>query len=104
MENYKILKELRLKKKLKSKDVAKKLNFSQSLMSEYENGVYEPSINTLIKMAGIYGVSLNYLLLKEDKSITFTNEEIDIIEKFAFVLIDKLQLLKIKEKLTNEEL
>ena len=74
------------------------------LMRDYENGVYEPSIDTLIKMAGIYGASLNYLLLKEDKSITFTNKEIDIIEKFAFVLIDKLQLLKIKEKLTNEEL
>ena len=97
MLNYKILREIRLKHGYKSKEIAKLVNVSQSAISEYEKGVYEPSIDTLIKLSEIYGVSLNYLLLGEDTSLAFAKEEIDLISKSLKILTLKFELLKLKE-------
>ena len=54
-----VLKELRDKKGLSQKDIAKMINVSQRAYSFYETGNREPKIDTLIKLADIYGMSLD---------------------------------------------
>ena len=53
---------LRIKNSLKQEDLAKTLQISQSSLSGYENGRYEPDSKMLLKIAGYFGVSVDYLL------------------------------------------
>lgn len=55
------LKELREDIELKQDELASKLNVSRSTYGNYEIGRAEPSISTLIDIANLYGVSIDYL-------------------------------------------
>ena len=57
-----ILTALRKERKLSQKVVALDLNISQALLSHYEKGVRECSLDLLITIADYYGVSCDYLL------------------------------------------
>ena len=50
-----------LRGKLTKKQTASLLNIPEKTYANYENGVTEPSINTLINIANYYEVSLDYL-------------------------------------------
>ena len=54
--------QLRREKKLSQKEAAAFLGISQSLLSHYENGIRECGLEFLIKIAGYYGVTCDYLL------------------------------------------
>lgn len=56
------LQELRIKRGLSQQEFAKKLGVSSTTLYRYENGINEPSIDTLIKMADIFGTSVDYLI------------------------------------------
>lgn len=56
-----ILKELRKQRNLTQQDIAKELGLTQKAYCNYELGKREPDIKTLIKLANIYNVSLDYL-------------------------------------------
>ncbi len=56
-----VLKELRTEKKLSQTEIADIINISQRAYSFYETGQREPSIETLIKLADYYKVSLDYI-------------------------------------------
>ena len=56
------LKEFRLLKNLTRKDVAENLNISVNAIEKYENGKAEPSIANLIKLAKLFGVSVDTLV------------------------------------------
>lgn len=88
MKNYKILSSLRKKQGLAAKDVASRLSITQGALSQYENGIYEPSIDVLAKLAKIYHVSLDYLILGEENGITITIEEYEILMNCRKVLND----------------
>lgn len=60
------LKELRKAEKLTQRDMAEKLNIVQPSYIRYENGTAEPSQETLIKIAEIFDVSVDYLLGRND--------------------------------------
>lgn len=68
MINFKLLKKLRKEKKLTQADVAKKINKSQQAYAFYENGSFEPDIETIKKLASIFAININELLdyTKED--------------------------------------
>lgn len=55
------LKELRKARNLTQNDISKMLDIRQSTYSGYENNEHEPDIKTLIKIADILKVSLDYL-------------------------------------------
>ena len=57
-----ILTTLRKERKLSQKVVAMDLNISQALLSHYEKGVRECSLDLLITIADYFGVSCDYLL------------------------------------------
>ena len=61
-----ILKELRIDRNLTQKQLSEMLDLSKNTVCEYEKGRAEPSIETLLKLSGIFGVSVDYLLGRED--------------------------------------
>lgn len=72
------LKELRFKKKMTQRDLAKYLNITQSAVARYESdsgGM--PSQDILIKMADLFGVSTDYLL---GRDVNLSEEEAEIME------------------------
>ena len=57
-----ILKRLRAKSKLTQQSVADRLSVNRQTYSNYETGIREPDINTLIKLAEVFNVSLDILV------------------------------------------
>ncbi len=61
------LKDLRLEMELTQGQVAKRIGVTSSIVSAYENGIRQPSFDSLIKLAYLYGVSSDYLLGISDR-------------------------------------
>ena len=56
------IKELRVELGLNQKDIAEKLGITQQAYANYERGARQPDNNTLIKLAKLFDVSIDYLL------------------------------------------
>ena len=62
------LRELREKKRLSQQQLADWLGLTRSSISHYENNTPTPPADTLVRLADIYGVSVDYLLgVKNDR-------------------------------------
>lgn len=59
METLKILRE---QKKITQEDLSKEINIKRQCISKYENGIVEPNIETLKKLANFFDVSVDYLI------------------------------------------
>lgn len=57
-----VLVELRLERNIGQKELASYLNMSIGTVSNYENDVHSPDLNTLCRLAEYYGVTTDYLL------------------------------------------
>lgn len=55
---FKLIKELRIKKKLKQKEVAEKMGISRSSYITFEQGKTELSFSQMVKLSDIFGISL----------------------------------------------
>jgi transcriptional regulator with XRE-family HTH domain len=60
------LRELRLDKHLTQQDLSKLLGFGRTTVNEWEIKGNEPNIDTLIKIAQFFDVTLDYLVGLED--------------------------------------
>lgn len=58
--------EQRKLEKLTQKQMAEKLGITQPSYIRYENGSSEPSLETLVKIADIFDVSVDFLLGRKD--------------------------------------
>lgn len=58
-------KEMRIRKRLKLTEAAQMLGVSQPTLSAWESGRKSPSLNSLLQMAELYGVTTDYLLGKD---------------------------------------
>lgn len=61
------VRELRLAKKMKQKDVAALLGISERQYQRYEGGRQTTTLENLIALADYFGVSLDYLVGRSDK-------------------------------------
>lgn len=68
------LKVVRIQKKIKQIDAAKALNISHGLLSHYENGIRQPSLDFLCAASRYYGVTTDYLLGMADINATLPSE------------------------------
>lgn len=59
---YPNIRNLREDHDYKQREVAAVLSVSQNTYSQYENGVIELTAENLVKLAELYGVSVDYLL------------------------------------------
>lgn len=74
------LRELRELNNFTQAEVAKRIGITRFTYSNYENGKTQPDFNTLIKIADLYNVSLDYLLGRQfgdriDKATLTTNQQ-----------------------------
>ena len=69
------LKELRQKANLTQAEMAKIINISQSNYSKYELGTTQISIETLIKLATFFHVSVDYLIGNEQSNKESANKQ-----------------------------
>ncbi len=91
------IKELRAKKNMKQGDLAAYLGVAQSTLSGWESEKYQIDNENLFKLSDYFGVSVGYLLGKEEKSEIkdTSNDTIDVQEK----LQDLLSQLETKDSL-----
>ena len=60
------IRELREEKKMSQEQLAKSLGFKANTISNWERGTREPDVQTIKKLADIFGVSTDYLLGYKD--------------------------------------
>lgn len=60
------LKELRSERGLGQVELAKCLQVSKGIISLWENGQREPTMSSLIAVADYFGVTIDYLVGRED--------------------------------------
>ena len=56
------IKSLRQSKSITQSKLAKELSIAKTTLAAYEQGKSEPSINTILKLADFFNVSIDYLL------------------------------------------
>lgn len=66
------LKEFRKLKNLSQQQVADNIGINQKTYSNYENGKAEPSIDKLIKLAKLFGVSVDTLIGNDAEIVDLT--------------------------------
>ena len=94
MTNWKMLSEIRLARGYKAKEVAKLINVSPNTLSGYENGVCETSIDTIVKLAEIYNVGIENIVIPNDDSVLLTKKEYDDLKAYKTAFILQMQCFK----------
>ena len=104
--NYSRISEERKKLGLSQEELANKVGVSQKSISKYECGTRRPSYETLTLMAGLFGVSIDYLLGNDKHyNATYSNYQIDNSEfglSFKYKLRDILHDKGLSEKKFSE--
>ena len=99
------LKKLRVRNNLSQTELADKLKVKQYVISSWEIGRSEPSINQLIELANIFKVPSDYLLDK-DIILVSSEEEFNIVaNEMVRDSIDEFEecVEKIRANCTNEQ-
>ena len=74
------LKEIRSKRNLTQQQVADHIGCSAVVYSRYENGIRQPSIETLLRIADLFGVTVDYLLGRQNvENSTLSKYEIELV-------------------------
>ena len=85
------LRSLRTEKKLTQKQVADRIGLAISAVSSYEAGSRYPSYEALIKLAGIFHVSTDYLLgITDKRNVDVTGLDDESVELIS-QLVNKLR-------------
>ncbi len=79
---------LRKAAKLTQSELAERIGLKQQALSKYEVGSREPDIDTLCKIADFFGVTVDYLLERDD-----IGADIKVIEKQVDLPADEQELL-----------
>ncbi len=59
------IKDLRKERGWKQSDLSEKTGIDRNMISYYENGKYLPSADALLKIAEIFDISIDYLLIED---------------------------------------
>jgi len=79
------IRDLRIEKKLKVIDVAKKTGLTSSTISQVERGIISPSIDTLKKIGDALNIPIGSLFEETDNSEQNTKSTVKILEKSPVV-------------------
>ena len=90
------LKRLRSKAGISQRELAEIVMVSQQSINKYENHNVEPDIETLIKLADCFKVSLDYLVGRDysgtelsDLSVSVSREDLDELKSYIDGFTDK---------------
>lgn len=74
------IKDIRTRKGLTQAEVASALGVSSVVYSRYETGSRQPSIDILLQLADIFGVTVDYLLGRQDiEDSTLSEYELSLL-------------------------
>ena len=96
------IRDFRLKLGLSQREVSEKLNIPQTTLFSYETDTNEPNIQTLIKLANFYNVSLDELVGREADTINLKyldENEAYLIRKI--LKMNELELAKTRAYVTG---
>lgn len=97
------LKALRIEKGLTQQQIAEKIGLVKGSISAYEQSAKYPSIDVLIKLCEMFGVSADYLLGLSDSIeynlSTLTDEQTQTVMR---IIAEFEQYNRLKEKLKTE--
>lgn len=89
MMQFSRLKELRLDKGVTQQSVSNATQISRSVLSQYENGIAEPTASVVVKLAQYFSVSTDYLLGRTDElgailpsAPSLTQQEQNLLQDF----------------------
>lgn len=88
------LKQLRKDKRLTQAQVAQRIGVTASMVSSYETDIRLPSYEVLIRLADVFGVTVDYLLCRQNKRFLDITE---LNDDEAAVVCSMVELLKKKE-------
>lgn len=93
MLNGKRLKELRKAKKLSQTELGEILGVSKSSICCYENGTRNPSLESIIDLMHLFGVSADYLLGTDNLIKVAENEEVQFqtLSKEEVMFLEELR-------------
>ncbi|MFN3403031.1 MAG: helix-turn-helix domain-containing protein [Cytophagaceae bacterium] len=102
-----ILKELRLEEKLTQEDMSNLLQIDRSNIANYERGKRLPSIESLIKIADYFNVSLDYLIRGKDHKTSLDSSDSAVNESLRELMAENTSLmdnqLKMNDLLVQKE-
>ena len=74
------IKDIRMRRNLSQAQVAKALGVSSVVYSRYESGTRQPSIDIILQLADILGVTVDYLLGRQDiEDSTLSDYELQLL-------------------------
>lgn len=88
------LKELRTEKRISQKQMATEINFSQSVLCDWENEKAEPTINAVIAVANYFKISIDDLVGREDYATG------NVVVQGVALSVDEQQLIEIYRTLS----
>ena len=83
------LKKIRKELGFTQEEISNEIKISRSALANYERGVREPDIDTLIEIADFYNISIDWLLGRGRKTDAETHEK-------------EIQIFKEREKILKE--
>lgn len=100
------IKQLRIDAKMTQPELAKKLDVTRSAVAAYENNSRQPSFHVLAKLADIFHVSTDYLILGNDNDLLdvsgLSGEQRMIITNLIKVFKETNDLIRFDIKLKRE--
>lgn len=72
---FETIRDLRIDNGYTQKEIAEYLHIKQNTYSQYEIGVLNYPISVLMKLADLYGVSVDYLLGRTDEKTPYPRKE-----------------------------
>ena len=99
------LKKLRIRNNLSQIELADKLNVKQYVISSWEIGRSEPSINQIVELSNIFMVPTDYLLDKDVIMVSSENEFNIVTNEMVKDSIDNFEecINNIRENCSNEQ-
>ena len=84
------LRQLRLDKHMTQAQVAERIGVTASMVSSYETDIRLPSFEVMVRIADLFGVTVDYLLCREDKRFldisSLSNEEAAVVCNMVEIL------------------
>lgn len=87
------LKQLRSDKHLTQAQVAERIGVTPSMISAYESDLKVPGLDTIIRIANLFGVTVDYLLCREDRRFLDIS---DLNDEEASVICNMVDILRKK--------
>ena len=85
------LKQLRLDKHMTQAQVAERIGVTASMVSSYERDIRLPSFEVMVRIADLFGVTVDYLLCREDKRFLDISS---LSDEEAAVVCSMIEILK----------